>query len=40
MIIRAFDDLVVIYDFYREGEATEEEVDNQYDKLSVVDRGP
>jgi peptide chain release factor 2 len=27
----AIDDLVVLYDFFKEGEATEEDVDNQYD---------
>ena len=31
MINTAIDDLVVLYDFSKEGEATEEDVDNQYD---------
>ena len=34
----AIDDLVVLYDFFREGEATEEDVDNQYrDCLSMIE---
>jgi len=34
----ALDDLVVLNDFYREGEATEEDVDNQYNScLSVIE---
>ncbi|MDP4221842.1 MAG: peptide chain release factor 2 [Bacteroidota bacterium] len=34
----AFEDLIVIYDFYKEGEASEEEVDNQYKKsLSLIE---
>jgi peptide chain release factor 2 len=34
----AIDDLVVIYDFCKEGEATEEEVDKQYDNcLSMIE---
>lgn len=34
----ALDDLVVIYDFYKEGEASEEEVDNQYkSSLSMIE---
>ena len=34
----AIDDLVVLYDFYKEGEATEEDVDNQYkDCLSMIE---
>ena len=37
-IITAFDDLIVINDFYREGEATEEDIDNQYSKcLSMIE---
>jgi peptide chain release factor 2 len=37
-ISTAIDDLVVIYDFCREGEATEEEVDKQYDNcLSMIE---
>jgi peptide chain release factor 2 len=32
------DDLIVLYDFYREGEATEEDVDNQYNLcLNMID---
>lgn len=35
---RGFDDLQVIFDFYREGEASEEEVDRQYDlSLSLIE---
>ncbi len=35
---RGFEDLQVIFDFYREGEASEEEVDRQYDlSLSLVE---
>jgi peptide chain release factor 2 len=34
----AIDDLVVLYDFYKEGEASEEDVDNQYDScLSMLE---
>ena len=34
----AFDDLVVINDFFKEGEATEEDVDNQYNNcLSMIE---
>lgn len=34
----ALDDLVVLNDFYREGEATEEDIDNQYNScLSVIE---
>jgi peptide chain release factor 2 len=34
----AIDDLVVLYDFLREGEATEEDVDNQYKNcLSIIE---
>jgi peptide chain release factor 2 len=34
----ALDDLIVLNDFYREGEATEEDVDNQYNScLSVIE---
>ncbi|HUX58885.1 MAG TPA: peptide chain release factor 2 [Bacteroidales bacterium] len=34
----AFDDLVVLNDFFREGEATEEDVDDQYSKcLSMIE---
>jgi peptide chain release factor 2 len=34
----AIDDLVVLYDFYREGESTEEDVDNQYREcLSMIE---
>ena len=34
----AIDDLVVLYDFFREGEATEEDVDNQYkDCISMIE---
>ena len=37
-ISTAIDDLVVLYDFFREGEATEEDVDNQYkDCLSMIE---
>jgi peptide chain release factor 2 len=37
-ICTAIDDLVVLYDFFREGEATEEDVDNQYnDCLSMIE---
>jgi peptide chain release factor 2 len=33
-----FDDLLVIYDFFKEGEATEEDVDNQFNKcLSMIE---
>jgi len=33
-----FDDLLVIFDFYKEGEATEEDIDNQYNKsLSLIE---
>lgn len=35
---RGFEDLQVIFDFYREGEASEEEVDRQYDlSLSLIE---
>ena len=34
----AIDDLVVIYDFYKEGEASEEDVDSQYDNcVSMIE---
>jgi peptide chain release factor 2 len=37
-ICSALDDLAVLYDFYREGEAEEEDVDNQYDNcLSLIE---
>lgn len=37
-ISTAVEDLTVIYDFYREGEATEEEIDNQYSNcLSMIE---
>jgi peptide chain release factor 2 len=37
-IITGIDDLVVLYDFYKEGEATEKDVDNQYDAcLTMID---
>jgi peptide chain release factor 2 len=37
-VTTAIEDLVVLYDFYREGEATESDVDNQYNKcLTIVE---
>jgi peptide chain release factor 2 len=37
-ISRAIDDLVVLYDFFREGESTDEDVDNQYQLcLSLIE---
>ncbi len=32
----AIDDLVVIYDFFREGEATEEDLEKQYDSALLM----
>ena len=37
-IITGIDDLVVLYDFFKEGEATEVDVDNQYNVcLTMID---
>jgi peptide chain release factor 2 len=37
-VVRGFEDMKVIFDFYREGEATEADVDNQYDScLSMIE---
>jgi peptide chain release factor 2 len=37
-VTRGFEDLQVIFDFYKEGEATEEDVDKQYDNcMSMIE---